>query len=77
MGTKSGAFINSFAIWKAMPTQRDNEKLKLANLFERKLSKFLLGSLKQAYDPLKDLNYEALSQKRMAIRKLLEKSMSS
>ena len=77
LSTKSGAFINSFNMWKNIPVRKDNEKYKLASAFERHLLKLVLNNYKMSFDPLKDLNYEALQTKRFIMKRLLDKAMSS
>ena len=49
----------------------------MANAFERSLLKFVMNSYRISFDPLKDLNYEALQTKRFIMKRLLDKAMSS
>ena len=77
LSTRSGAFIGSFNKWKQLPERKDNELYKLGNAFEKNLSKLIQNNLKSSFDPMKDINYDALATKKQCIRKLFEKAMSS
>ena len=69
--------MNSFNLWRAIPERQDTELMKLGNAFERKLGKIIQNNLKSTFDPLKDVNYDALATKKLCIRRLFEKTMSS
>lgn len=58
--SKTGQYIDSFRKWKTIPLQKDNALLKLGAAFERKLNKLIHNGLKSSFDPLKDINFEAL-----------------
>jgi hypothetical protein len=60
MSTKAGAFINSFNNWKSIPERKDNELFKKANAFERKLLRLILNTNRLSFEPLKEINFEAL-----------------
>jgi len=58
LSTKAGAVLSSFAKWRDLPEPKDNELLKLAALFERKLVAVISKSLKCSFDPMISLHYE-------------------
>jgi len=74
--TRAGLYVLSFQKWKTVPEPKDSEMYKLGNAFEKKLAKLIDNRLKSTFDPMKDINYDALSAKRWCIRVLIEKSMS-
>jgi len=74
--TRAGLYVLSFQKWKTVPEPKDSEMYKLGNAFEKKLARLIDNRLKSTFDPMKDINYEALSAKRWCIRVLIEKSMS-
>jgi hypothetical protein len=70
LGTKFGAYVNSFNKWKGLPEPKD-----AGNSFERRLSKIFGKYLKGTFDPLKDINYDAQAIKKLCLRRLLDKAM--
>jgi hypothetical protein len=50
--------------------------LKLGAAFERKLSRIIINKLKSTFDPLKDINFDALGKEKTCVRRLIDKAMS-
>lgn len=75
LGTKFGAYVDSFNKWKGLPEPKDADRFRQGNAFERKLQKIFGKYLKGTFDPLKDINYDALAIKKMCMRRLLDKAM--
>ena len=55
LSTKYGQVVKVFHKWHALPERQDSEELKIANEFERRLSNFANKSIRQSFDPLKDI----------------------